>query len=404
MAHAKYAPSSAKRVITCPPSLLLCAAEPDRESYPASEGTVAHHVSEECLRDGKTPDEFFGDTINSKWVSGDYDEDEPVGPGGFEIEVDEEMVVGVMDYIEWVSSLPGDHFIESRVNISRWCPIEDQFGTCDHAAAMPRKLVVTDLKYGKGVKVFADKNYQLVLYALGFIDEWDWLYDFDEVQIRISQPRLDHKDVWHTTKAELLEIGAYILERFTLAEHGFGEFGPSQEGCRFCKVNYKCRPLTKHLFDTNVMAFDVIEGEFENDITFLTEEELSWHWLMKSVYENRIKAIERHLHTRMSDSMEVAGLKLVEGKKTRYWKDEQEAVDFLMDFGVDPKKLRTEPKLVSPAMAEKLVPAKTRKELAAFISAKPGNPCLVSINDKRRDYTASALDAFDDLDADSDNP
>ena len=393
-AHARFAPSSAHRIHDCPASLLLNEQEPDREIYEAAEGTVAHHVAEICARMRRDPEEFLGMTFDSGDLDADYDE-ELHSSKGFAITVDEEMVQGVGEYLDRIMGLPGDHYVETRVNISPWCPIPDQFGTCDHAAASYKKLIITDLKYGR-VQVDAPQNKQLVMYALGFINEYDWLYDFDEVIIRIAQPRLDHFDVWATSKAELLAIGEKIKERFALALKPNAPFGPSEKACRFCKVNYKCKANHDFLYHDRIMLLDDDDEFVEPDLAMMDDAELAALWLRKGMYENRMRAVEDYLHKKVADGEFVPGLKTVAGRSSRYFTSEIDAEMLLLDAGVKPEKLYSKPEFVSPAQAEKLLRGEAKKKLQDFIKSKPGKPCLVSSDDKRKDLTVQSLELLDD--------
>ena len=392
--HARFAPSSAHRIHDCPASLLLNEQEPDREIYEAAEGTVAHHVAEICARMRRDPEEFLGMTFDSGDLDADYDEEQHSSKG-FAITVDDEMVQGVGEYLDRIMGLPGDHYVETRVNISPWCPIPDQFGTCDHAAATHKKLIITDLKYGR-VQVDAPQNKQLVMYALGFINEYDWLYDFDEVIIRIAQPRLDHFDVWITSKAELLAIGEKIKQRFALALAPNPPFGPSEKACRFCKVNYKCRANHDFLYHERIMLLDDDDEFVEPDLALMDDAELAALWLRKGMYESRMCAVEDHLHKKVADGEFVPGLKTVAGRSSRYFTSQIDAELLLSEAGVPESKMYSKPEFVSPAMAEKLVRGEAKKKLQGFIKSKPGKPCLVSSDDKRKDLTVQSLELLDD--------
>lgn len=392
--HARFAPSSAHRIHDCPASLLLNEQEPDREIFEAAEGTVAHHVAEICARMRRDPEEFLGMTFDSGDLDADYDEEQHSSKG-FAITVDDEMVQGVGEYLDRIMGLPGDHYVETRVNISPWCPIPDQFGTCDHAAATHKKLIITDLKYGR-VQVDAPQNKQLVMYALGFINEYDWLYDFDEVIIRIAQPRLDHFDVWITSKAELLAIGEKIKQRFALALEPNPPFGPSEKACRFCKVNYKCKANHDFLYHERIMLLDDDDEFVEPDLALMDDAELAALWLRKGMYEARMRAVEDYLHKKVADGEFVPGLKTVAGRSSRYFTSQIDAEMLLAEAGVPESKMYSKPEFVSPAMAEKLVRGEAKKKLQDFIKSKPGKPCLVSSDDKRKDLTVQSLELLDD--------
>lgn len=435
MAHAFFAPSSAPRVVECPASVLLTYGMPDRQSQDAAHGTAAHWIADLCLRGKHMVERYAGCRVlvNAKgacefWHEGNH-EDAVLGLAFGELlsfEVDDEMVNAVQEYIDWCNAAPGDHYPECRVDISKWCPqieedesimfapaaaFEPQFGTSDHAACSPGKLIITDLKYGKGVQVYAERNYQAILYALGFIEEWNWLYDFDVIEIRICQPRLDHKDVWVTTKDELLEIGEYIRARFTLALQSDPPFGPSEKACKFCKASGLCRAQSEYLSKIRALAFEDLDDPFRTsdkpefqvrDPRLLTDEELVEAWRAHPLYKARFEAIDRHITEMLLAHKPVDGFKLVAGRTFRKWHDEALARDELLFKGVDPEKLYSKPALVSPAQAEKLLP-KAERGIISTLAYKPrGEPCVAEAHDKRpayEDVVKEQVDAvFDDLD------
>ena len=43
-AHSIFSPSASHRILKCPPSLMLCANQPDQSSSYAAEGTCAHEL------------------------------------------------------------------------------------------------------------------------------------------------------------------------------------------------------------------------------------------------------------------------------------------------------------------------------------------------------------------------
>ncbi|WP_241234552.1 DUF2800 domain-containing protein, partial [Enterococcus faecalis] len=65
-------------------------------------------------------------------------------------------------------------------------------------------LLSNALKYGKGVPVDAYLNPQLMLYALGAVDKYDIIYEFETVRMTIIQPRLDNISTFEIEKEELL--------------------------------------------------------------------------------------------------------------------------------------------------------------------------------------------------------
>lgn len=63
-----------------------------------------------------------------------------------------------------------------------------------------KTIEIIDLKYGKGVPVDAYLNPQLMLYALGAVDKYDIIYEFETVRMTIIQPRLDNISTFEIEK------------------------------------------------------------------------------------------------------------------------------------------------------------------------------------------------------------
>ena len=83
--------------------------------------------------------------------------------------------------------------LEQRLDFSRWVP--DGFGTGDCVIVAEGYIEVIDLKYGAGVVVPVEGNPQLLLYALGACEAWDYLYGIQEVTMTIYQPRREYRRV-----------------------------------------------------------------------------------------------------------------------------------------------------------------------------------------------------------------
>src|SRR5690606_19680602 len=128
-------------------------------------------------------------------------------------------------------------FIEQHLDFSPWVP--EGFGTGDVVIIQDGLLEIVDLKYGKGVAVSAEGNPQLRLYALGAVNEFSALFDFERIRTTIVQPRLDSVSSEELTLDELLEWGESIKPIAQQAYEGKGEFkaGPH---CRFCKARRTC--------------------------------------------------------------------------------------------------------------------------------------------------------------------
>ena len=419
--HSVFSPSSSHMWLACPGSLLPNLAAPDTSGVDAAIGTVAHSVAEACLRTGDVAHPGFG-------YAGQKAE-------GLAIEVDQEMIDAVGSYVEWCNSVAdGASYVamEQKVDFSRWTPLTDQTGTADHVAIWGTKfggdVIFTDLKYGKGVKIFAENNPQLMMYALGIYDEWDWAYDIKKFTLRICQPRLGHFDSWEITTKELLKFGEYVRERATLALQPDAPRLAGEKQCRFCKVKATevngrsviCPAVIDAIGQIADDTFEVLEPltparslkvvESLDDgrpvprlppVAELTTAHLARILPYRKMVEGWFKAAYTEAERRALDGQTVEGWKIVDGRSRRAWKDENAAAGALIAAGVR----AYHEKIVSPAEAEKELNAVradgvTKKDVTNWLSRltdKPaGRPTLVPLKDERPDADDDAGDVFGD--------
>jgi hypothetical protein len=416
MAHSRFAPSASPRVTRCPASLLLNETEPDRPSVEAAEGTAAHYIGQLCLKNRCKVEKYAGCVVGVMLSGEEYFVHEnapaPAEGEGWAFEVDDEMIVAVQDYVDRCNALPGKHYVEIRVDISHLCPEPNQKGTSDHIAldldSSPKRMYVTDLKYGKGVQVFAEENEQAINYASGALREFDTFDEVEEIVVRISQPRLDHFDEWIVPRAEFEKYENYIRERNALALSDNPPFGPSEKACRFCKVQARCRALNDFLHTKAAFAFDDLDEDFVTpDPRLLSDEELVEAWRMTALISARATAIAKEMIRLMLQGHDMPTVHLAESRTHRQFANKRDAEMFLKwDCDLDEDQVYKK-KMISPNQAMKLIPKPLREELAGMLFKPPGKPCIVDAKSNRPRYVATGLvdvDAlFSDLDEDEDS-
>jgi hypothetical protein len=134
--------------------------------------------------------------------------------------------------------------VEQRLDFSRWVP--QGFGTGDCVIVADRVLSIMDFKGGIGVLVEAERNPQLMCYALGALNLFDGIYDIEQVSMTIfPAASRKHQHLYHP-KEELLSWADDTLKPTAeLAAKGEGEF-KAGEHCRFCKVKATCRKRAEY--------------------------------------------------------------------------------------------------------------------------------------------------------------
>lgn len=406
--HSVFAPSSSKMWLNCAGSLIPNLLAPDDAGEDAAYGSVGHMVGETWLRSGRKPTHLLG---THQWIE--------TGGWEYSILIDEVMMDYVEQYVSWCRDLDGDHFTEVRVDFSEITPIPNQGGTADHAACSWQTLVITDLKMGKGIWVYAKGNTQARLYALGFFLEWDWLYNFQKIVIRIAQPRLNNWDVWIISREELLEFAEEARRGAAAAWKHNAARTPSAEACEWCRVAATCTARAKATFDMTRGAFDdlgINQGEMVEfkeelndgltvdpvDPANLSTFELEQVFSQRGAIEKFLKKCGEELTRRMKQGTKLKLFKEVEGRSFRAFKSRPAAVAALVNLGLKQSDVLKE-ELISPAQAEELLLklGYKKKELPELLNdlviRPPGKATIAPIKDGRPALSERYEDAFSDL-------
>ena len=390
--HAILPPSACARWSVCTPSARLEEQLPYTTSDAAEEGTLAHEICEVKLRgyfDAAHMTKRQQTTALNKLKKDERYQQEMDG-----------YTDGYLDYVKglYMSLASPVISIEQSLDISKWVP--ECNGTADCVLISGDTLVIVDFKYGKGVRVDAEDNPQLKLYALGALARFDMIYDIEKVKLCIYQPRIDHNSEWDTTYNDLLEWGTWISARAEIAFKGEGDFVPGEAQCRFCRAKAQCRARAQQ----NVqLAFgDPVHTEtpdrpaIQRAPALIAPEEIGRYLEIAQDVEQWAKDLEAYALSQCLAGVDVPGWKAVEGRANRAWTDQAEAFEALIRGGV-PDAILYEKKPLTLAGVEKAIGKQRFSDLAGkFVTTPPGKPALVKSSDKRPAITnkVTAEEAF----------
>ncbi len=366
--HSLLSPSSAARWTACPPSARLCEHIAEGPSLFAEEGTEAHALCEYKVK-----------------LALGIDAADPTPTLGFYNEQMEdcadEYAAFVLEALQQEKDAGKDPIIllEQKVDVSTYVP--ECSGTADCIIVADGKLHVIDFKYGQGVPVSAERNTQMMLYALGALGMFGALYEVDEVSMTVFQPRLANVGTFTMASDELLEwADSYLRPRADLAFKGEGEFcsGPH---CRFCKVKATCRARAEANLALARYEFrmpPMLDDDEVCKILGKVEELAAW---ASDVKEHALKAA--------LTGKRFEGFKLVEGRSVRKYTDEALVAATVLNAGHDPYEKKI---LGITAMQRLLGKSQFEQMLGNLLEKGPGKPTLVAESDRRPALNAATQD------------
>ncbi len=378
--HAVLSASSSHRWLNCSPSARLELEFDNRETEAAAEGTAAHALCEHKLRKVLKQ--------RSRKPVSKYDCDE--------------MDAYTDDYVEFVKeaveearqSCPDPQvLIEQKLDFS--CYVPEGFGTGDCLIVADKKLHIIDFKYGQGVLVEAERNPQMMLYALGALRIFDCLYDIEEVAMTIFQPRRENVSTWTISVKELIEWAETTLKpKAELAYKGEGEYLPGP-WCQFCRAAVKCRARAEAKLSLASYEFarpPLLSDEEIADILVKLDDLTKW--------ANEIMAYAQD--AAVNHGKEWPGFKLVESRTIRKYSDEDSVVEAAKAAGYTDIFKKT---LIPITEMEKLMGKKTFAEVIGPMVVKPrGTPTLVPASDKRPAITSTGANQdFNEIKGETNN-
>lgn len=365
--HALLSPSSAHRWLNCTAAPLLEAKEEDKGSSFAEEGTLAHAYCSKKLKEFLGQDTTDEETeialLNDKYHTGEMDE---------YTDTYKTIVLEKFNAAR-VETPDAKLLVEVRLDFGRYVP--EAFGTSDAIIIADDMIEVIDFKYGKGVRVSAVENPQMMIYALGAWDLFNFEYNIRRVKMTIIQPRIDNFSEY---EMDVKELNAWTRDELKPkareAYHG-GAQNPG-EWCRFCKVRTKCGALAKSCMSTQ-------EGHPDPRLIGKTDMERAILPMLPTI-KAWLTAIEEYSLEQALSGVEYDGYKVVEGRSNRKITDPEAVMKLLDGQGFARESYIRPTELHTITNLERNIGKKRFCELCKDYIDKPqGKPTLVPASDKR---------------------
>lgn len=351
--------STAKRVISCPGSVALCAKMPPKPSSKyADEGTLLHNVMDLILTTGQTPESFAGMEYEGIKLTQELI-DEKVYPA-----------LAALDAIDPKKEM--EYATETRVGFGSYLP--DVFGSTDLLGRIGKRAVILDWKFGSGVAVAAEENEQLMFYAAAAMrtPEVQWVFDnCDKIECIIVQPPSVKR--WVTTTKRIKAFEQELAMAVKISQMPDAPLNTG-EHCRWCAAKPTCPKMTG-LADRSLHAqLDAVDAVQIGE--YLKKADMLEQW---------IADVRGLAHQVLDAGKPVPGFKLVAKRAIRQWSDEALANDESLlhnTLGLGSDILYTK-KVISPAQAEKLLGKDGKDKIKDLVVSVSSGSTLVEESDPR---------------------
>lgn len=386
-AHALLSPSGSSRWINCTPSARLeDEVNEDKTSDFAGEGTLAHEIAElelltylDRIEPSEANEKAHALQESKYYYDGMLDEVEI-----YTSKVIEEYNESLSRTTDAVIS------IEGKVDFSEY--VEQGYGSNDCIIIGDGVLKVIDLKFGKGVRVSAVNNSQLMLYGLGAYLKYSLMFDIHTVKLIISQPRLDAISEYELSVNDLIVWAETVLR--PAAEKAYKGEGEQVTGdwCKFCKVKVHCKALHEE-------AMQVAKVDF-SDPNKVSDEQVLELFRQSEKITSLLKNVNSYILAEALKGREWEGLKVVEGCSQRKYADENAVAEKLKELNYTEADIYNF-KIKGIGDMEKLIGKKEFPNVLGELVIKPqGAPTLADESDKRPVFNSADFDFKDDLEED----
>lgn len=297
MKHAKFSASASHKWTNCSASLSLEENIISLDSAYSKEGVFAHDVAYKIVTNAlEQEDRIF---------------------------ISDEMLYSAELYASYIINLTIDEsekYFEKKVYFGDSINVDNDlaFGTADSIIYNPdlQTLHVVDYKYGKGIKVDAKNNTQLILYAIGAYQELSKDRDISTITIHIAQPRMNNFNSYSFSLDELLNVWIpFFKEKIDIITNE-PVFNPSYSVCKFCKAKPICPALKNKTLDLHSFISQT------NEIESVKEDQIKDILLNSNLIIDYLSSIKDYVYNKALQNEFFAGHTIAKGKTVRKIKEE----------------------------------------------------------------------------------
>jgi len=346
--HSPISPSNFERRMLCPGSLNAEKGLPYTTSVYAETGTMLHEVVNKYITD-----DYFITSLNLT----EEQQNAVSNAGNYYLDLKNTNLQVVKEIHEQTFSLD---FLMSGMQ-----------GTADSVLILYDKednkcqIHVIDYKFGQGVAVKAQDNYQLMLYALGVymnpevnnvikyycnLGSNQQPFRFTTAHLHIVQPYLENSR-WDLSDEQLTSLitGSRMQLIKTAIANSQEENAvriPSTKACQFCKAKPTCYALNSLVPTVNNKdSKELVAAK----VRLLSDEELGKIYENKDLIKTYLTSVEEYIKEKL-ETGEFLNYKLMPKMSNRKWIDEAESI-LRKKLGED----AYEKKIIGIGRAEKLI-------------------------------------------------
>ena len=411
---ARFRPSDINAWSQCPGKVAAVETLPpeqrDQENAASREGTLGHEVIAAMLLNIELPE-------RPDWI--DVDRWAALMPAC------QDCVIEVKNREKAVlaKGLQTESHIETSVVIA-----EDCAGTADvvlmgkDTHGKVHHLEIIDHKLGRGIWV-SEESMQLQAYLVGAAKtlalSGTEIANNAQYFTTVIQPRhplaeqhgVRRSQDW--IKDEVRTMAQDIEKALAAAKSSNPPRIPGEAQCKFCAFKPHCPELRQHALQEATQVFSEVQADTMHEALYtrspdeMSTQQLSRILEVMPLVRSWLNAVEQYAHDEMLAGVEVSGYKLVRGRSSRAWTDEELALAQFAktnrnkDHGGNRLKQDeyTDRTLISPAQAEKrikpLLGARAWKKLEEMISKNPGKPVVAPASDHREEIVTNPARIFE---------